>query len=165
MAAFYRLSLAGGRSLVTLEEEMRHVQTYVEIQNDRFDGAVNYGTAVEAALLGCLVPKLTLQPLVENAVVHGVREKPSGRGAILLSARPLGADMEIVVWDDGAGMDDDDMQAALAGGNRSDRHSFGVWNINQRLRLLYGERYGVSYESRKGQGTRAIVLIPARRET
>ena len=117
---------------------------------------------MDAEAQHCSIPKLTLQPLVENAVIHGIREKESRRGSILVSARLIGQDVELAVWDDGVGMDGAAIAAALSAGRSRGAGGFGASNINERLQLLYGSGYGLSYESTPGEGTRAIVRIPQR---
>jgi two-component system sensor histidine kinase YesM len=163
LSKFYRLALAGGADTIPLRLEFDHVAAYVRIQNLRFDDAVNLVVDLDPDLADVPVLKMILQPLVENALLHGILEKPSETGTIRIVARRApGSALELVVEDDGMGMD----RATLAGLLTRERlgqgvsHGYGVFNIDRRLRLRYGEASSLKYESTPGTGTRVSVVIP-----
>jgi two-component system sensor histidine kinase YesM len=164
LSRFYRLTLAGGADTVPLQTEFDHAAAYVRIQNLRFDNTIELRLDLDPAVAGAPVLKTLLQPLVENAILHGIREKPSERGWITITARPTPGQstLVVVVEDDGVGMDATALQDLLtrerfAGG---DGHGFGVFNIDRRLRLRYGDAAGLRYDSVPGRGTRVSITLP-----
>ena len=159
LSRFYRLTLSNGSPVITVADEVEHARMYMEIQNQRFDGAFEFSASAEDGVARCLIIKLVLQPLLENAILHGILCTPDKRGAIQVVARRDGEDVELTVSDDGAGMD----PATLAGlltGPVADSHGYGVKNVHSRLSLEYGPGYGLSYRSAVGAGTVATVRIP-----
>ncbi len=162
LAVFYRLALSEGKEIIPLREELRHVEIYAHIQNVRYRGAIHFLVQVEEGALDYGILKVTLQPLVENAIVHGIIEKPEKRGRILVSGARNGDELCVSVEDDGVGIPPGtlahilDPDGAHAGG-------FGVRNIHERFRLYYGEKYGLTFHSVPGKGTKATVTWKARR--
>ena len=107
--------------------------------------------------------KVILQPLVENAITHGLR--PKGQGGLLnISIIEQGKDIVVYVNDNGVGMDESALSEVLSGLNNIDLHKYGLYNVNQRIRLTYGEGYGINIESEPGKGTCVIVVFPKFRE-
>lgn len=166
LGKFFRISLSKGAEIVTLKEELEHVRSYLDIQSIRYHDRLNYRIEVEEARMDYRVIKLILQPLAENSIYHGIKEK-RGAGQIRIWAEPFFEGqkqcLKLVVWDDGAGIPADRltvMNQALAEGVTDHSDGYGIYNVNERLRLYYGEEYGLSYESVEGQWTRAELRLP-----
>lgn len=162
LSRFYKLSLGGGEDTVPLRDELEHARTYVQIQNMRYENAITLVIDTPQDLDECRVLKLVLQPLVENAIFHGIMLKKEERGTVRITAERAGAGLLLCVEDDGVGMTDDRLGQILT--NRamaSDRHGYGVRNIHERLQLKYGPEFGLSFESCEGKGTKVRIRIPA----
>lgn len=146
LGQFYRLSLNHGRSAITIRDELKHVESYVAIENAHYDGAVHLVTQVPEDLLDYACLNITLQPFVENCIVHGIAEYSDLKECnILIRAEKEGEDILFYVEDDGHGID-----PALAQEIESRRvgesgHGYGISNINFRIKLCYGEEYGIHY--------------------
>ncbi|WP_040950345.1 cache domain-containing sensor histidine kinase [Gorillibacterium massiliense] len=164
LATFYKLSLSSGKEYVTLESELKHIEAYVRIQNMRFEENVRLEFQVPRDLYDCRMPKILLQPLVENAILHGIMEKESEEGEIRVAAWTDNGDLLIEIADDGVGMDADTLSAILRPAEKGERGSYGVRNIEERLQLSYGLQYGLKYYSSPGMGTRVVLRLPERRE-
>ena len=160
LARFYRLSLNHGKSLISIGEEVEHVEVYVNIENYHFDNAISLEVDVpeERKSYACL--NIIPQPFVENAIVHGIAEKPDIESCeIRICARREEQDIVFSVQDDGPGVDVKEMQKETQQDIRTAQHGYGVRNINFRLKLCFGEKYGVTYlESEKG--THVEIKIP-----
>lgn len=160
LARFYRLSLNHGKSLISIGEEVEHVEVYVNIENYYFDNAISLEVDVPEELKSYACLNIILQPFVENAIVHGIAEKPDIESCeIRICARREEQDIVFSVQDDGPGVDVKEMQKETQQDIRTAQHGYGVRNINFRLKLCFGEKYGVTYlESEKG--THVEIKIP-----
>lgn len=160
LARFYRLSLNHGKSLISIGEEVEHVEVYVNIENYHFDNAISLEVDVPEELKSYACLNIILQPFVENAIVHGIEEKPDIESCeIRICARREEQDIVFSVQDDGPGVDVKEMQKETQQDIRTAQHGYGVRNINFRLKLCFGEKYGVTYlESEKG--THVEIKIP-----
>ena len=160
LARFYRLSLNHGKSLISIGEEVEHVEVYVNIENYHFDNAISLEVDVPEDLKSYACLNIILQPFVENAIVHGIAEKPDIESCeIRICARREEQDIVFSVQDDGPGVDVKEMQKETQQDIRTAQHGYGVRNINFRLKLCFGEKYGVTYlESEKG--THVEIKIP-----
>lgn len=160
LAQFYRLSLNHGKSLISIGEEVEHVEVYVNIENYHFDNAISLEVDVPEELKSYACLNIILQPFVENAIVHGIAEKPDIESCeIRICARREEQDIVFSVQDDGPGVDVKEMQKETQQDIRTAQHGYGVRNINFRLKLCFGEKYGVTYlESEKG--THVEIKIP-----
>lgn len=164
LTQFFRISLSRGRDYITVAEEVAHVRSYLQIQSVRYESIMRYEIDVDPSLLDCRILKLLLQPLVENAIYHGLKNK-RGRGQITVrGVRSPGGTMTFSVADTGAGMPPERLRAvraALAPGSGG-HEGFGLYNISQRLRLYYST--GLTIQSEAGQGTIISFTLPCRRE-
>jgi two-component system LytT family sensor kinase len=153
-AEFTRYLFRDGRSYVTLAEEMAHVERYLHLEQARFR---NLAVTLEIPpdTRSAVVPSLSVQPLVENAVRHGI-ESRAGSGRITISARVVGGDVELRVTDDGSGIDPERIPGVLAGAGGG----IGLSNVDARLRATFGERYALAIESEPGHGTSVIMTVP-----
>jgi two-component system, LytTR family, sensor kinase len=154
-AEFTRYLFRDGRSYVTLGEEIEHVERYLRLEQARFRDSLHVTVDVPAETRGAVVPAMSVQPLVENAVRHGV-ERQAGLGRVAVSARIVGGDVELRVSDDGVGIEPERLEAVLAGAGGG----IGVSNVDARLRATFGERYALRIESDLGEGTTAVMTVP-----
>ena len=161
LATFYKLSLSNGKEFVTLESELQHIEAYTIIQNMRFGGGIRLQLEVTREWYTCEMPKIILQPLVENAILHGIMEKDAEEGIIRVIAWSEQEDLVIQVSDDGVGMDAEELGSIFKEDNRKRKGGgYGVRNIDERLKLAYGKSYGLKFESILKQGTHVYVRIP-----
>lgn len=159
----FRIGLSHGKDIITVKEEITHVSNYLYIQKIRYKDKLNYVIHVDESLYAIEVPKLILQPLVENAIYHGVKAKRGG-GTITITGVPEGENLVFTVQDDGAGM----LQEKVEELNRrmsersvlDEQKSFGLFYIRERIQLCYGKGYGVHVESTLGEGTRVTITLP-----
>lgn len=159
----FRIGLSHGKDIITVKEEITHVSNYLYIQKIRYKDKLNYVIHVDESLYAVEVPKLILQPLVENAIYHGVKAKRGG-GTITITGVPEGENLVFTVQDDGAGM----LQEKVEELNRrmsersvlDEQKSFGLFYIRERIQLCYGKGYGVHVESALGEGTRVTITLP-----
>src|SRR5437763_1320480 len=154
-AEFTRYLFRDGRSYVTLGEELDHVERYLRLEQARFRDGLHVTIDVPPETRETVVPAMSLQPLVENAVRHGV-ERRAGTGRVAISARTVGGDVELRVADDGVGIEPERLEAVLAGAGGG----IGVSNVDARLRATFGERYALRVESDLGAGTTAVMKVP-----
>jgi two-component system, LytTR family, sensor kinase len=154
-AEFTRYLFRDGRSYVTLADELEHVERYLRLERARFRGSLHVEIEVDPETTGVVVPALSVQPLVENAVRHGV-ERRAGTGRIEVTARVQGNDVELQVRDDGSGIEPERIGAVLAGAGGG----IGLSNVDARLRATFGERYALRIESQVGHGTTAVMTVP-----
>jgi two-component system LytT family sensor kinase len=154
-AEFTRYLFRDGRSYVTLGEELAHVERYLRLEQARFRGKLHVEIDVVREALGAVVPAMSVQPLVENAVRHGVEQR-AGTGRVEITGRLAGDDVELRVTDDGSGIEPDRVPLVLAGTGGG----IGLSNVDGRLRATFGERYALRIESRPGKGTTAVMTVP-----
>ncbi len=154
-AEFTRYAFRGRRSYVTLADELHYVEKYLRLEQARFGDRLSVRVEVAPEVLGAVVPVLSIQPLVENAVRHGV-EARSERVSVEIVGRDLDVDVELRVSDDGSGMDEDQAADALDGRGEG----IGLSNVHGRLQATFGEEYGLRVESEPGRGTTVILCVP-----
>ena len=152
LSVFFRTSLSKGKDIIPLAEEERHTLSYLEIQQSRYRDIMEFEIRIPKELEGVMVPKLTLQPLAENALYHGIKNK-RGKGKILIEGFDLGEDMMLRVTDNGQGMTPErlkEVQDAICTGERA---GFGLAAVSERIALYYGAGYGLQISSTEGEGT------------
>ena len=152
---FTRYLFRDGRPYVTLGEEIAHVERYLRLEQARFRDGLHVTIDVPPETADAVVPAMSVQPLAENAVRHGV-EQHAGRGCLRIVAREVGTDVELRVSDEGRGIDPERVPAVLAGAGGG----IGVSNVDARLRATFGERYGLQIQSPPGAGTTAVMTVP-----
>ena len=162
LSAFFRHSLSRGQDVITLREE-EHVCSYLQIQQVRYKDIMRYTVNIAPELKDVLIPKLTLQPLVENALYHGIKQK-RGLGHIYVMGRGEGEDILLQVTDDGVGMSPERLEELRSALERGERVGFGLSTVHERMRLFFGAPYGLSISSQPGVGTTVSVRIPRRKE-
>lgn len=154
MSRFYRLTLSKGHDIVTIADEVGMCSAYMEIQKRRYKGRILYEAEVEEEIMKFLIPKITLQPFLENAIIHGINEKEDARGTVILNGWAEDGRITLSVTDDGTGIQKDAQKKSGAGSH------YGMENIAKRLKLFYGEEIPIVVESSPGVGTCIIINIP-----
>ena len=160
LSKFYKLSLSKGKDIVPISDEIEHVKLYVDIQNRRFENKIRLHIAVDDNILGFCVLKIILQPIVENSILHGILEKDDQAGNITITGKLDNGAIILKVSDDGIGMNEEAIKNIL-NSTSDENHGYGVWNINNRLKLYYGEEYGLVLKSELGKGTETEIRFPA----
>ena len=165
LSNFFRTTLSKGRDYITVGEEESHIRSYLEIQQFRYRDILQYEVRIPEQIGGFMILKLTLQPLVENALYHGIKNK-RGMGHIRVTGELDGEKLVFRVWDDGIGMSPERLEQVrrmVRGEDQSEDRSsgFGLFNVWQRLQLNYGAEYGLEIDSRYGEWTETKVVIPA----
>lgn len=162
-AKLLRKSIEWGNDKITLERETELMEIYLRIQQYRYKDKFRYEIRIDEGLNEYLLPKFTIQPIVENAIGHGIEMK-KGRSALLIFSETAGDSVRIVVQDDGVGMDEEKLELLkkdiYGKNNETAATRIGLRNVHQRLQLFYGEKYGINISSKKGEGTRVEILIP-----
>lgn len=164
LGRFYRNSLNSGRQMISLGEELDIIKNYMTIINIRYDDKINITYEADESLLDVLILKLILQPLVENAVHHGMRQK-EGPGNLRISVQELDEEMmEVTVWDNGVGVPQEQIGKILNGEYRTKKSGFGLYSVKQRVELFYGIKDAVCIRSDWGSWTEVKVRFPRREE-
>jgi two-component system sensor histidine kinase LytS len=160
---YFRQNIDNTGDFVLLSREIEHLQSYLAIEEARFEERIKINFSIEIQCHDSVIPPLILQPLVENAVKHGLFPK-KGRGNLYISATRNNEDVIITVEDDGVGMNPDKLKA-LTGQARGYKNikGIGFHNVNERMAAIYGESYRPQVESAPGRGTRIILRIPFRK--
>jgi two-component system, sensor histidine kinase YesM len=166
LSSFFRISLSKGKDWISIRQEIEHVRSYLAIQKMRYRDILDYKIEVDENLMDGTILKLTLQPLVENALYHGIKNKRDG-GTITVRAQSVGPDLvRLEVQDDGVGftpyklaeirsiLNDDSSEISLKEGG------FGLENVNKRIKLYYGKQYGLYVQSEYLGGTQVVARIP-----
>ena len=166
LARFFRLSLGKGKNIVTVKDEIDHVKNYLMIQHMRFKNKFDYEFDIAEDVLELPSLKLMLQPLVENAIYHGM-EFMDGDGLIMVKAWREEDELYLSVADNGLGMTEDKVEMILTGKSASGNgrgSGIGVKNVNERIKLYFGEAYGLTIDSEPDEGTTVIIHLPAKDE-
>ncbi len=164
LSDFFRHTLSNGKDIVSLEDERKQVTSYLQIQQVRYKDILTYSIDIEDEVLGKMLPKLTLQPLVENALYHGIKEKRGG-GSIKVKGAKFGDEIIIKVTDDGAGITPERLVELRNAMNGEERVGFGLVTVHERLKLFFGTAAGLEVESVIGEGTTITVHIPDKEES
>ena len=164
LARLLRQSISIENELVTIGQEIEYVRSYLTIQKMRYMDKLEFEINVDPRITHAQIIRLVLQPIVENAIYHGLKYKES-KGMLKVHGYELGERIIIDITDDGVGMDEETLKH-IYDKHKVNYHSngVGVYNVQQRLVLYYGKEYGIIYHSEKGKGTTATVVIPKRQE-
>ena len=163
LSDFFRLVLNHGKEYNTIKDEERHITSYLKIQQVRYQDIMEYDIQIPAKLYDYQILKLTLQPLVENALYHGIKYKRA-KGTIRIYGAKEGDIISLCVEDNGVGMEEEELTRLREEINRPCKDTekgFGLANVNERIKMNFGEKYGLEIESKKGKGTIVQVRIPA----
>ena len=161
LASLFRISLSRGKTIISMEDELKHARNYMNIQKIRYKNKFTVEFQVEDAILSCCTVKLVIQPLLENAIYYGM-ESMDGDGEITVVGYRKGDDVYVEVRDNGLGMPDEMVDALLTENNRVRKHGSGVGliNVHNRIRLRFGEPYGLEIESCLDEGTTVRIHLP-----
>ena len=158
LSSMFRHVLNNGKEVTTVEEEVAHLKNYLEVQHCRFGEKIQVEMNVDEQLYSCRVLKLILQPLVENSFVHGLEEKIGG-GKISVSVTGEKGAIVYRVTDNGVGVDAVKIREILRTESQTGK-IYELKNVNDRIKLKYGEAHGVTFQSQVGEGTEVVVQIP-----
>ena len=158
LARLFRISISRGHELIPIEKELQHAEAYLQIQKYRYKNQFTYHFTVDESCTQYLCNKITLQPIIENAIVHGL-DLMVEDGHIEITVCPDGGDVLLKVSDDGIGMAPEQV-AALLQNEPSDRTGIGIKNVNDRLRIYFGPGYGLSIDSVPDVGTTVTIRMP-----
>ena len=166
LSRFYKLTLSRKKGISTIARELEHVTIYVQLQNMRYHDSIELITDIPDELSEYQIPKLTLQPVVENSILHGILEKESKSGTIVITGWMENKDIVLLISDDGVGISPEILSTILSGsGNSQSRGTnIAVYNTHRRLQIPYGKDYGLTYSSNPGKGTEVEIRFPAHRE-
>lgn len=166
LSRFYKLTLSRQKGISTIARELEHITIYVQLQNMRYHDSIELITDIPDELSEYQIPKLTLQPVVENSILHGILEKESKSGTIVITGWMENADVVLLVSDDGVGIPPEILSTILSGNGNSQSGgtNIAVYNTHRRLQILYGNDYGLTYSSKLGEGTEVEIRFPAHRE-
>lgn len=158
LADFYRTSLSSGVEMVTLKEELINIVSYTKIQKIRYSDTLSIHIMIDPELLDNPIPKLTLQPIVENAIYHGLRKK-DGRGNIRIYSEREEQFIKVIVEDDGSGIKIEKLKELEIAMENEGKH-FGLRSVNRRLMIYFGKIYGLKIESKSCEGTKVTIQLP-----
>lgn len=166
LSRFYKLTLSRKKGISTIARELEHITIYVQLQNMRYHDSIELITDIPDELSEYQIPKLTLQPVVENSILHGILEKESKSGTIVITGWMENEDVVLLVSDDGVGIPPEILSTILSGNGNSQSGgtNIAVYNTHRRLQILYGNDYGLTYSSKPGEGTEVEIRFPAHRE-
>ena len=162
LGSLFRVSLSRGKTIISIEDEIRHAQNYMSIQKIRYKNAFQVEFQVEPEVQQCCTVKLVLQPLLENAIYYGM-EYMDGEGEILVKGYEKDGDIYLEVQDNGLGMPEEEAAKLLTESSRERKRGSGVGliNVDSRIRLRFGKEYGLLIESHPDEGMKVTIHIPA----
>lgn len=161
LARYYRICLSRGKEIISLRTELEHIRYYLVIQNKRYGDIIWYEMKVDNEFLDIRIPKLTLQPLVENSIYHGIRVKEGFSGTVRISAHHCEKGICVEVEDTGKGMTKaqvEEMNSSIS--EYDENFGYGVRNVNRRIQLMFGAEYGLHYRVNEGGGITVEILLP-----
>ncbi len=162
LSDFFRASLSKGRDYISIKDEILHVRSYLEIQQIRYQDILSYEISIDDRYLDAMIPKMTLQPVVENAIYHGIKNKRGG-GRITISAQDDEKGFVIRIEDNGKGMSPERLEKVrdgLINKAPAENGIYGLYNVNERIQLHFGKEYGLTIQSEYDKGTVVSVLLP-----
>jgi two-component system sensor histidine kinase YesM len=162
LSEFFRTSLNKGKEIVSVKEELQHVTSYLEIQQIRYQDILSYEINVAKDIYNYSIPKITIQPIVENALYHGIKNRRGG-GKITITGAENENGFAIHVRDNGAGMDENrlkEVRDSLLQESSDKSAIYGLYNVNERIRLNFGDEYGITIDSKLDKGTDVTIYLP-----
>ena len=162
LARLFRISISRGHELIPIRSELKHAESYLEIQSHRYKNQFTWSINADEQCLDYLCHKITLQPIIENAIYHGINGLVDN-GEILVSVREDGNDILFTVSDNGSGMTEEQISAIMQK-DHSDRAGIGIKNVNDRLMIYFGPAYGIHIDSEPDRGTKVFIRMPKVRE-
>lgn len=159
LSSYFRSFLSDGKDIVTVAEEKQHIQSYLEIQQVRYRDIMEYEIDIDPSIQNTKLPKMTLQPLVENAIYHGLKPK-RGKGKITVTGTREGDKIRLRVTDTGLGMNEEELESLRSRISMEDSTSFGLTSSYKRLKILYGDDCKFVIDSKSQEGTSISIEIP-----
>ena len=163
LSDFFREILSKGKEFISIKEEEKHISSYLQIQEMRYRDILEYDIQLDQVIYKYQILKLTLQPVVENALYHGIKYKRA-KGCIHIHGEKEGDIIRLTVRDDGVGMDEDELEQLrqqIEKPCQETEKGFGLANVNERIHMYFGPEYGLKIQSQKGKGTTVEIVIPA----
>ena len=163
LSEFFRLVLSKGKEYITIQEEEMHIKSYLEIQQVRYRDILDYEIHIAPELYRYKILKLTLQPLVENSLYHGIKYKRA-KGNIIVTGEMAEGEIHFKVEDNGVGMEPEELEnlcSEIVKPCKDTGKGFGLANVNERIRMNFGAEYGMTIASKAGEGTCVEIVIPA----
>lgn len=161
LAQYYRICLSEGKDIIPLRVELEHIRNYLIIQNMRYGNIITLVEKVEEKYLSMMIPKLTLQPLVENSIYHGIRIKEGLTGTVEIEVCETEEAVLLTVKDNGGGMEPERIDYINRNISEMDRDvGYGITNINKRIELMCGEQYGLRFRQNEGEGICVEIRLP-----
>lgn len=161
LAQYYRICLNKGKDIISLQMELEHIKNYLVIQNMRYDHIISLTVTVPEKLAQLKIPKLTLQPLIENSIYHGIRVKEGVKGEILITTREIAGDVFLSVADSGTGMSIEEIEEMNRSISNFDQDfGYGVRNVHKRINLMFGTAYGLHFDRNEKGGVTVIIRLP-----
>lgn len=165
LAQFYRLCLSNGKDVIPLEQEVEHARNYLIIQNMRYDNIIHSTIQMDEECGKFLIPKITLQPLIENSIYHGIKVKEGRKGELRITAYRKEEDIFIIVADNGTGMKEEQIERMNNSISEYDNEfGYGIRNVNRRIEILFGKGYGLHYDKNEMGGVTVTIRLPAHEE-
>lgn len=158
LATLFRISISRGHELISIRSELQHAESYLKIQSYRYKNQFTYSFDAGEECLDYLCNKIMLQPIIENAIYHGINGLVD-EGRILVTVRSDGDDIVFTVEDNGMGMDEEQIEAIMSK-DRSDHAGIGIKNVNDRLKIYFGGSYGIHIDSIPDEGTKVVIRMP-----
>ncbi len=162
LARLFRISISKGREMITIEKEIEHAKSYLEIEKFRYKNQFTYEFEVDQKCLRYYCNKITLQPIIENAIYHGLNRMVD-EGKIIIKVKDIGEDIEFVIMDNGIGMTEEECNSIL-NKEANDRTGIGIKNVNDRIKIYFGENYGLNITSELDVGTSVFIKMPKVKE-
>lgn len=162
LAQYYRMALSEGRDIITIREELEYVKIYLKIQMIRFGESLYVDFDVPEEILDNAIVKMTLQPLVENAIMHGILAKSPQKGTIRICGERRGQMILIQIIDDGIGVDFDKIRYILSEPNNQFSKGFGIKNVNERIKLYFGQEFGIQIKRENDRWTIVEICLPVK---
>ena len=163
LSDFFREILSKGKEFISIKEEEKHISSYLQIQEMRYRDILEYDIQLDQVIYKYQILKLTLQPVVENALYHGIKYKRA-KGCIHIHGEKEGDIIRLTVRDDGVGMDEEELaqlRQQIEKPCQETEKGFGLANVNERIHMYFGPEYGMKIQSQKGKGTTVEIVIPA----
>lgn len=163
LSNFFRIVLSKGKEFISIKMEEQHIRSYLQIQEARYSDIMDYRISIDPSLYTYQIPKLTLQPIVENALYHGIKYKRSP-GVITVTGKMQEDLIYFTVSDDGVGMNQEELeqlQHDITKPCKETDRGFGLANVNERIRMYFGAEYGLRVTAAPGEGTTVTIVIPA----
>jgi two-component system sensor histidine kinase YesM len=161
LSKLFRISINRGSEFITIAQELEHIESYLKIQKLRYGSKIDYDIKVQEELLQYSIIKIIIQPIVENAIYHGIKTM-QGPGFINIEVKDVNNKICIIVEDNGVGMEEEKCKLLLEDNsvNETKKTGIGVRNVDQRIKLYYGEEYGIEIESEIFEGTIVTIWLP-----